>query len=114
MTASLSIGGAGIALCSSIKSLPARGAAPNRNTRPPDATLNPTTRFLAAALVALFTLAGCASTAGIDMSKVESKCGQTCSSSYSECLGKFTLFPIMAQNQCTDAMRLCVQSCPAR
>ena len=62
---------------------------------------------------ALF-LSACASTAGIDLSKVESKCGQTCSANYSECLGKFTFFPIMAQNQCTDAMKLCAQSCPAR
>lgn len=59
-------------------------------------------------------LAGCASTSSIDMTKVESKCGQTCSASYSECLGKFTFFPIMAQNQCTDAMKLCAQSCPPR
>ena len=59
-------------------------------------------------------LAGCASTSDIDLSKVDSKCGQTCSANYSDCLGKFTLFPIQAQHQCTDAMRLCAQSCPAR
>lgn len=64
--------------------------------------------------VALCAIAGCASTSGIDMTKVDSKCGQTCSANYSECLGKFTFFPIQAQHQCTDAMKLCAQSCPAR
>lgn len=59
-------------------------------------------------------LAGCASTKDIDLSKVESRCGQQCSANYSECVGKFTFFPIQTQNQCTDAMRLCAQSCPAR
>ena len=59
-------------------------------------------------------LAGCASTADIDTNKVDSDCAHSCSANYSECLGKFTLFPLMAQHQCTDAMRLCVQACPAR
>ncbi|MFM0062937.1 SHOCT domain-containing protein [Paraburkholderia aspalathi] len=59
-------------------------------------------------------LAGCASTAAIDTSKVDSDCAHSCSANYSECLGKFTLFPLMAQHQCTDAMKLCVQACPAR
>lgn len=59
-------------------------------------------------------LAGCASTADIDTSKVDPDCAHSCTANYSECLGKFTLFPIQAQHQCTDAMRLCVQACPAR
>lgn len=59
-------------------------------------------------------LSACASTADIDTSKAEPACGQRCSSTYSECLGKFTFFPIMMQHQCTDAMRLCVNACPAR
>ena len=59
-------------------------------------------------------LAGCASTADIDTSKVDPDCAHSCSANYSECLGKFTLFPLMAQHQCTDAMKLCVQACPAR
>jgi len=62
----------------------------------------------------LWALAGCASTSDIDLSKVETSCGQTCSKSYSECLGKFTFFPIQLQHQCTDALRLCAQSCPPR
>ena len=62
----------------------------------------------------LLFLAGCASTSDIDLSKVESKCGQTCSANYSECVGRFSMFPIHQQNTCTDALRLCAQSCPAR
>jgi hypothetical protein len=62
----------------------------------------------------LLVLSGCASTSDIDLSKVESACGQQCAASYSECLGKFTLFPIQAQHQCTDALRLCAQTCPPR
>lgn len=64
--------------------------------------------------ILLAVLCGCASTSDIDLSKVESKCGQTCSANYSECLGKFTLAPIHMQHVCTDALRLCAQSCPAR
>ena len=66
------------------------------------------------AVLLLVFLSGCASTADIDMSKVESKCGQTCTATYSECVSKFTFFPIMVQHQCTDSLRLCAQSCPAR
>lgn len=65
-------------------------------------------------LLLTLLLAGCASTADIDMSKVDPDCAHSCSANYSECLGKFTLFPIQAQHQCTDAMRLCVQACPTR
>jgi hypothetical protein len=67
--------------------------------------------FLAACIMAL---AGCASTADIDMSKYESTCGQLCTKNYSECLSKFTFFPIQAQHQCTDSLRLCAASCPER
>ena len=59
-------------------------------------------------------LASCASTADIDMNKADATCGQTCTATYSACLQKFTLFPIQAQHQCTDALRLCVQACPPR
>jgi hypothetical protein len=67
-------------------------------------------------LIAAATLifSGCASTADIDMSRVESQCGRACTANYSECLDGFTLFPIMAQHECTDALRLCAQSCPAK
>lgn len=65
-------------------------------------------------LLLTLLLAGCASTADIDTSKVDPDCAHSCSANYSECLGKFTLFPIQAQHQCTDAMRLCVQACPTR
>ena len=59
-------------------------------------------------------LAGCASVADIDTSKIDAACAQSCTANYSECLGKFTLFPIQAQHQCTDAMHLCANACPAR
>ena len=65
-------------------------------------------------IVLTLALAGCASTSDIDLSKVESQCGQQCSAAYSDCLGKFTLFPIHQQNVCTSALRLCAQTCPAR
>ena len=66
------------------------------------------------AAAAVVALAGCASTSNIDMKQVESECGQKCSSNYSSCGKQFTLFPIMAQRQCADALQLCVQACPAR
>jgi hypothetical protein len=62
----------------------------------------------------LVMLTGCASTSDIDLSKVEPACGQACTKNYSDCLGSFTFFPIQAQHQCTDALRLCAQTCPAR
>lgn len=64
--------------------------------------------------LALLLVAGCASTANIDLSKVETTCGQTCSANYSTCISKFSLTPIFQQNTCTDGLRLCAQSCPAR
>lgn len=64
--------------------------------------------------LACLLLAGCASTADIDLSKLDSACGQTCTRNYQECMAKFTIFPIMAQHQCTDTMRLCAQTCPPR
>ncbi|MCP2089333.1 UNVERIFIED_ORG: hypothetical protein J2Y81_005420 [Paraburkholderia sediminicola] len=65
-------------------------------------------------LLLIVFLAGCASTSDIDTGKFDPDCAHSCSANYSECLGKFTLFPLMAQHQCTDAMKLCVQACPAR
>jgi hypothetical protein len=59
-------------------------------------------------------LTGCASTKNIDLTKVDPQCGQTCSGTYSECVSKFTFFPLEVQHQCTDALRLCAQACPAR
>jgi hypothetical protein len=64
--------------------------------------------------VIMIVLAACASTKGIDLSKVESQCAQTCSANYSECVSKFTFFPLQTQHQCTDALKLCAQACPAR
>ncbi|MFL9899256.1 SHOCT domain-containing protein [Paraburkholderia fungorum] len=65
-------------------------------------------------LLSLLLLAGCASVADIDTSKLDTTCAQSCTANYSECLGKFTLFPIQAQHQCTDAMHLCANACPQR
>ena len=67
-----------------------------------------------ALLASILVLAGCASVSDIDTSQLEQGCAQACTARYSECLGKFTLFPIQAQHQCTDAMRLCAKSCPTR
>lgn len=71
-------------------------------------------KYAIAVIAGMGLLAGCASTSNIDLSKVESACGQTCSANYSECLSKFTFFPLQAQHQCTDALKLCAQSCPPR
>lgn len=65
-------------------------------------------------LALTIALAGCASTANIDLSKVESSCGQTCSKNYSDCMGQFSVFPIRQYNSCAEGLRLCAQSCPAR
>ncbi|SIT35287.1 conserved exported hypothetical protein [Paraburkholderia ribeironis] len=65
-------------------------------------------------LLSMLLLAGCASVADIDTSKLDANCAQSCTAKYSDCLGKFTLFPLMAQHQCTDAMHLCAAACPAR
>jgi hypothetical protein len=62
----------------------------------------------------LAALVGCASTSDIDMTQVDATCGQKCSANYSACGQQFTMFPIMAQRQCADALKLCVQACPAR
>lgn len=59
-------------------------------------------------------VAGCASVNDINMSAVESSCGQACTKSYSECMNAPSFFPIQQQHQCTDVVRLCVKSCPAR
>lgn len=74
--------------------------------------MKPITFASLALLVA--ALAGCASAADINVSKVEPKCGQTCAANHSECLAHFSLFPIAQNNACVDALRFCVQSCPAR
>jgi hypothetical protein len=66
-------------------------------------------------VIVLFSLlAGCASTKDIDLSKVESGCGQACSANYSNCLSGFSMFPIQRQRECTSALRLCASACPAR
>jgi len=65
-------------------------------------------------LLSTLLLAGCASVADIDTSKIDSDCAHSCTANYSECLGKFTFFPIEAQHQCTDAMQLCAKACPAK
>ncbi|NYH24976.1 SHOCT domain-containing protein [Paraburkholderia bryophila] len=65
-------------------------------------------------LLLTMLLAGCASVSDIDTSKIDASCAQSCTSTYSECLGKFTLFPLIAQHQCTDAMHLCAAACPSR
>ncbi|MFM0603652.1 SHOCT domain-containing protein [Paraburkholderia sediminicola] len=65
-------------------------------------------------LILTMLLTGCASVADIDTSKAEPDCAHSCAANYSECLSKFTLFPIQAQHQCTDAMQLCVKACPTR
>jgi hypothetical protein len=62
----------------------------------------------------LMTVAGCASTKNVDLSRVDSQCGQTCSANYSTCVSKFTFFPLETQHQCTDALKLCAQACPPR
>ncbi len=65
-------------------------------------------------IIAFALLAGCASTKDIDLSKVDSNCGQACSANYSGCLSGFTMFPIQRQHECTSALRLCAQACPPR
>ncbi len=59
--------------------------------------------IILAAVLACAALAGCASTSDVDLRQVDAACGQ-----------QFTLFPIMAQRQCADALKMCVQACPAR
>ncbi len=71
-------------------------------------------KAILAGLVSILILSACAGTSDNDLSKVDSSCGQGCSKNYSECLGKFTFFPIQSQHQCTDAFRQCAQSCPLR
>lgn len=62
----------------------------------------------------MIAVAGCASTKDIDLSKVESSCGQACSANYSNCLSGFTMFPIQRQHECTSALRVCAKACPSR
>lgn len=65
-------------------------------------------------VLSLLAVAGCASTSDVDLSKAEPACGQSCSMTYSQCVSKFTFFPIHAQNVCTDSLRMCAQTCPTR
>ena len=65
-------------------------------------------------IISSLLLSACASTSDIDLSRIESICGQKCSKNYSECLGGFSFFPIQRQNECTSAFRICANSCPLR
>ncbi len=56
-------------------------------------------------------IAGCASVSDIDFSKADPACAQQCTNTYSTCVSRFTMFPIMQQHQCTDAYKGCVQTC---
>ncbi len=64
--------------------------------------------------VLVLLLAACASTKDIDVSKADAACAQQCSTNYSQCGQGFTMTPIMQQNQCVDALRVCIAACPAR
>lgn len=64
--------------------------------------------------VAFVLLAGCASTKDIHLDRLEPTCAHSCSTTYSDCLSKFSLFPIERQNECTDALKLCADSCPSK
>lgn len=65
-------------------------------------------------LAAALSFSGCVSTADVDLSKVETGCGQTCSANYSSCTGRFSFTPLLQQSGCADAFRACAKSCPAR
>lgn len=67
---------------------------------------------LIASSVASLLLVGCASVSDIDTSQSNPDCVQPCAQTYSACVSKFTMFPLMVQHQCTDAYRLCIQACP--
>jgi len=73
-------------------------------------------KYLSLGMIVVISMgiAGCASIADINLTKVESTCGQSCTKTYSECVNKFTFFPIMLQHECTDSLRLCAQTCPPR
>ncbi len=65
-------------------------------------------------LLLVVSVSGCASPSDIDLSKAEPACGKDCSTNYSQCVGKFTLFPAIHKSDCADALKLCAQACPAR
>ncbi len=69
-------------------------------------------RWIALLLVA--AVSGCANAPNVDLSNVETTCGQRCAANYSECSSRFSLTPIYTQSACSNALQVCAQSCPAR
>lgn len=65
-------------------------------------------------LAVLLVLAGCADISDVDLSRVETNCGQGCARDHSACVSRFTIFPIRQERVCSNALRLCTQACPAR
>ncbi len=63
----------------------------------------------------IFVLVGCASTSDIDLSKLETNCAHDCTKTYSNCVSNYTVNShVLLQRACTDALRLCAQTCPPK
>jgi len=69
-------------------------------------------RYIVLTAVVSLALTACASVP--DLSDKDGPCVRECSASYSQCLSKFSLFPIERQNECTSALKVCGYSCPAK
>ena len=63
-------------------------------------------------VVLIMLLSGCVSIR--DFSDKDGTCVRECSTTYSECLSKFTLFPILHKNDCTSALNVCGSACPVK
>ncbi len=59
-----------------------------------------------------FVFSGCVSAQKFNEKNGE--CVRQCSNTYSVCLSKFTLYPILHKNDCTSAYNICGNSCPAK
>jgi hypothetical protein len=63
-------------------------------------------------IASIFLLGGCATM--VDSSGKEPACAKPCATTYSSCMsGAMSyIFPITAQQNCTNALNACVQACP--
>ena len=66
----------------------------------------------ASIVVATLLVSGCASVP--DLSGKDGACVRECSTAYSQCLSKFSIFPLERQHECTSSLQLCGDSCPAK
>lgn len=60
-------------------------------------------------------LAGCVGISDVDIKKAEPECARQCTTAYSACVSTSSIgTPTALFYQCKEALKLCVQTCPAK